>query len=156
MKIHTRNFQLIGNFNHLTLNKGDAATSLSVPLEPFCAIFNRNRHCSNSVFKTLIRSLEVLTQRRNKSDLGYILGWQLQANASLHALSAFTWNYQFYLGEGTCHMVLNDFCEDNAFPVSSPSPFYNEQSARGISFNEWLHTFATSRRFRENSAAYYH
>tara|TARA_B100000073_G_scaffold177819_1_gene147222 strand:- start:927 stop:2210 length:1284 start_codon:yes stop_codon:yes gene_type:complete len=157
-----RNFQsLIGNFNHLTLNK---QVMLRLAYQ-----YPWNRFAQYSTGTDIVQiqfskisdqvsrgNLDPTTWGVTESDLGYILGWQLQANASLHALSAFTWNYQFYLGEGTCHMVLNDFCEDNAFPVSSPSPFYNEQSARGISFNEWLHTFATSRRFRENSAAYYH
>ena len=157
-----RNFQsLIGNFNHLSLNKqvmmrlayqypwnrfAQYSTGTDIVQVQFLKI-------SDQVAKG---NLDPTTWGVNESDLAYILGWQIQAHASLHALSAFTWNYQFYLGEGTCHMVLNDFCEDNAFPTSSPSPFYNENSAKGVSFNEWLYTFATSRRFRDRSVAYYH
>jgi hypothetical protein len=91
-----------------------------------------------------------------ETDYNYIIPWQIIMNSSVHLLSAFTWNYQFYVGEGTCHTIMTDFCEQNAFPVSSPSPFYNEQSAKNIVFRDWLYDFATQRRFREKSVAYYH
>lgn len=156
------NFQsLIGNFSHLSLNKQVMLRlAYQYPWNRFAQYSTGTdfvqiqfSKISDQVAKG---NVDPTTWGVNESDLGYILGWQIQAHSSVHALSAFTWNYQFYLGEGTCHMVLNDFCEDNAFPVSSPSPFYNERSAKGISFNEWLYTFATTRRFRENSVAYYH
>lgn len=88
------------------------------------------------------------------SEFLYFLTWHVRMGASAHTLSAFTWNYQYYIGEGTCHMVLTDFCEQNALPVSQPSPFFNENSAQGVAFKNWLHAFATDVRFRENSVSY--
>lgn len=156
-----RNFQsLIGNFNHLTLNK---QVMLRLAYQ-----YPWNRFAQYSTGTDIVQiqflkisdqvakgNLDPTTWGVTEDDFIYIFGWQIQSYTSLNALSAFTWNYQFYLGEGTCHMVLNDFCEDNAFPVSSPSPFYNEASAQGVQFKDWLHHFATARRFRENSVAYY-
>jgi len=155
------NFQsLIGNFNHLALNKQVMMRlAYQYPWERFAQYSTGTDIVQIQFLKISDQiskgNLDPTTWAVSEDDLTYILAWQLQANISLHSISAFTWNYQFYLGEGTCHMVLNDFCEDYAVPITSPAPFYNENSAQGVSFNEWLHVFATSRRFKEKSVAYY-
>ncbi|MBO7922702.1 hypothetical protein J5X92_10770 [Alteromonas sp. K632G] len=159
--LHKSYRSMIGKFNEYKLNK-QLVSRLSYG-------YPRNRFAqySTGTDTVQIQFLKISDQiakgnsnpyswELSESDLKYIFRWQVQMNASVHFLSAFTWNYQFYIGDGTCHTVLTDFCEKFGFPTTSPSPFYNEQSAEGIAFKDWLYDFATQRRFREKSVAYYH
>ncbi len=99
-------------------------------------------------------NLNPSTWQLSESEFLYFLTWHFRMVSSISTISAFTWNYQYYLGEGTCHTILTDFCEQTELPVSRPSPFFNEQSAEGVVFREWLYEFATKRYFRENSVSY--
>lgn len=99
-------------------------------------------------------NLDPASWKLSESEFLYFLTWHFRMATSINTISAFTWNYQYYLGEGTCHTVLTDFCEQTELPVSSPSPFFNEKSAEGVAFKDWLYDFATKRYFRENSVSY--
>ncbi len=91
-----------------------------------------------------------LTWGLTPADYLYFGEWSLRMQASVGLLSAMTFNYQYYIGAGMCHTVTTDFC------VASngvPSPFYNESSAQGVPFSQWLYDFATDKRFKEHSVS---
>lgn len=65
-------------------------------------------------------------------------------------LSDTTDNYQYYIGAGTVHTVLTD-----AFATPGiPHPFYDEQSAQGVKFSDWLARFANARKFKDQSVKF--
>jgi hypothetical protein len=152
---------LLGRFNSLYMNKQVFMTlAYQYPRNRFAQYTTGSDVVQMQFFKISDQvdkgNTDPYSWELSETDFRYIFPWQIIMNSSVHFLSTFTWNYQFYVGEGTCHIILTDFCEQNAFPVSSPSPFYNEQSAKNIVFRDWLYDFATQRRFREKSVAYYH
>ena len=70
--------------------------------------------------------------------------------ASFDYLSSTTDNYQYYIGAGSVHTILTD-----AFATPEiPHPFYDEVSAQGVKFSDWLARFANAKKFQDKSVAY--
>ncbi|MFQ3234549.1 MAG: hypothetical protein ACI9C4_000100 [Paraglaciecola sp.] len=86
----------------------------------------------------------------NETDFLYFKQWNERMTASHDYLSETTDNYQYYIGAGNVHTILTD-----AFATPGiPHPFYDEQSAQGVKFSDWLARFANARKFRDKSVQY--
>ncbi|GAB3029014.1 pectin acetylesterase-family hydrolase [Bowmanella dokdonensis] len=84
------------------------------------------------------------------TDFLYFWEWNLRMELSLTYLSATTHNYQYYIGAGTVHTVLTDTYATEELP----HPFYQQDSAQGVAFTDWLDRFVNARRFQEMSLSY--
>lgn len=73
--------------------------------------------------------------------------WNFQMESSLQSIADMTDNYQFYIGEGTVHTILtDDFATD-----PDHHPFYDEHSAEGVFFTDWLDSFVNDKKFNEEN-----
>ncbi|MBK1716833.1 pectin acetylesterase-family hydrolase [Thiocystis violacea] len=54
------------------------------------------------------------------------LEWSTQTRSTLSMTALTTWNYRFYLGEGTGHTIIGD------------QSFYEERSAGDVQFSDWF------------------
>lgn len=84
------------------------------------------------------------------SDFLYFAEWNARMTASFDYLSDNTNNYQYYIGAGSVHIVLND----DFATAELPHPFYDQHSAQGVVFSEWLAEFATTKKFKDRSVKY--
>ena len=83
-------------------------------------------------------------------DYLYFAEWNARMIASFDYLSSTTDNYQYYIGAGSVHTILTD-----AFATPEiPHPFYDEVSAQGVKFSDWLARFANAKKFQDKSVAY--
>jgi hypothetical protein len=88
----------------------------------------------------------------NDNDFLYFGQWNARMTASYNYLSDTTDNYQYYIGAGNVHTVLTD-----AFATPDiPHPFYDEQSAQGVKFSDWLDRFVNAKKFHDQSVQYQH
>ncbi len=84
------------------------------------------------------------------ADFGLFGYWNEQMNLSLESLEESTDNYQYYIGEGTVHTILTD-----AFATGPEHhPFYDESSAEGVLFTDWLDSFVNDKKFEADSLNY--
>lgn len=73
--------------------------------------------------------------------------WNYRMETSLDTLSNSTKNYQYYIGAGTVHTVLTD-----AFaPDANTHPFYDENSAQGVVFTDWISRLVNAKSFHDQS-----
>lgn len=76
--------------------------------------------------------------------------WNIQAEISLDDIADNTDNYQFYIGAGAVHTILTD-----AFAIESiPHPFYDENSAEGVWFADWVDWLVDTKKFNEENLKY--
>ena len=87
-----------------------------------------------------------------QADVSYFGAWHGQMETSLYYLANDTDNYQYYVGEGTVHTVLTD-----AFATSlEHHPYYDENSAQGVYFSDWMDRLVNSKIFFEENLMYSH
>ncbi|MEI6066922.1 MAG: pectin acetylesterase-family hydrolase [Methylococcaceae bacterium] len=73
--------------------------------------------------------------------------WNWRMEESLDDINVHTKNYQYYIGQGTVHTILTD-----AFaPSPSIHPFYDEHSAEGVQFSDWINRLVNSEQFTKES-----
>ena len=73
--------------------------------------------------------------------------WNWQMENSLDDINLHTSNYQYYMGQGSVHTILTD-----AFATTLiPHPFYDEHSAEGVRFSNWIDRFVNSEKFNKES-----
>ncbi|MCK5665630.1 MAG: hypothetical protein KAI17_19215, partial [Thiotrichaceae bacterium] len=77
--------------------------------------------------------------------------WQMQSSEfSLAATADNTDNFQYYIGAGTIHTILTDaFATDE-----TPHPFYDENSAEGVWFTDWIDQLVNRKKFKEDNLEY--
>lgn len=76
--------------------------------------------------------------------------WNWRMENSLDDINLHTNNYQYYMGKGSIHTVLTD-----AFATASiPHPFYDEHSAEGVWFSDWINRLVNSEHFHKESLMY--
>jgi hypothetical protein len=64
--------------------------------------------------------------------------WTARARASMWLSAQTTWNYRFYLAQGTAHTIIGD------------DRFYTEDSAKGVLFSNWVNDMIKHRLPRGN------
>ena len=84
------------------------------------------------------------------ADLQLFGMWNYVMESSFDQLAANVSNYQYYIGAGTIHTILTD-----AFAtVDVPHPFYDESTAEGVLFSQWLGDLVNSEDFPAQSVKY--
>lgn len=84
------------------------------------------------------------------SDVAFFGLWNYLMQTSFNTLAAQLPNYQYYIGAGTIHTVLTD-----AFATPAvPHPFYDESSAQGVFFSDWMHRLVNDRVFTPENVQY--
>ncbi len=79
--------------------------------------------------------------------------WNWQMELSLDVIAENTDNYQYYIGRmgyGTIHTILTDAFATENFP----QPFYNEDTAEGVLFTDWIDSFVNDKKFNEENLKY--
>ncbi len=81
---------------------------------------------------------------------GFWNGQMQYSEFSLAAIADNTDNFQYYIGAGTVHMILTD-----AFAINeNHHPFYDENSAEGVWFTDWIDQLVNSKKFKEVNLEY--
>lgn len=76
--------------------------------------------------------------------------WNWQMELSLDDIADTKINHQFYIGEGTVHTILTD-----SFATESiPHPFYDEHSAEGIWFSDWIKRLVQGKKLKARNLKY--
>lgn len=76
--------------------------------------------------------------------------WNWQMELSLDDIADDTDNYQYYIGAGYVHTILTDAFAINEFH----HPFYQEQSAEGVLFTDWIDSLVNDKKFNEENLKY--
>lgn len=77
----------------------------------------------------------------------YFVPWNSGMESSLEYIASMTANYQYYIGDGSVHSILTD-----AFATGPDHhPFYDENSAEGVLFTDWIDRFVNDQNFNEEN-----